>query len=138
VIAEQNGAILNYRKEKNSKNLVYNTLTTLMGKNFSCPSDGTTVHLNAGSSFKYPEHFIDSGNRQVYLLEGRLILKLLKTQDIPVVNTNAFNVRVLGTEFNISSYPEDAAINTVLIEGAVSIYGNKEIYNKAASLELKI
>jgi ferric-dicitrate binding protein FerR (iron transport regulator) len=54
-----------------------------------------------------------------------------------VVNTNAFNVRVLGTEFNISSYPEDAAINTVLIEGAVSIYGNKEIYNKAASLELK-
>jgi hypothetical protein len=28
VIAEQNGAILNYRKEKNSKNLVYNTLTT--------------------------------------------------------------------------------------------------------------
>jgi ferric-dicitrate binding protein FerR (iron transport regulator) len=48
-----------------------------------------------------------------------------------VVNTNAFNVRVLGTEFNISSYPEDAAINTVLIEGAVSIYGNKEIYNKA-------
>jgi ferric-dicitrate binding protein FerR (iron transport regulator) len=46
------------------------------------------------------------------------------------------NVRVLGTEFNISSYPEDAAINTVLIEGAVSIC-NKEIYNKAASLELK-
>jgi hypothetical protein len=32
-----------------------------------------------------------------------------------VVNTNAF-VRVLGTEFNISSYPEDAAIN-ILIEG---------------------
>jgi hypothetical protein len=47
------------------------------------------------------------------------------------------NVRVLGTEFNISSYPEDAAINTVLIEGAVSIC-NKEIYNKAASLELKL
>jgi hypothetical protein len=33
VIAEQNGAILNIEK-KNSKNLVYNTLTTLMGKNF--------------------------------------------------------------------------------------------------------
>jgi ferric-dicitrate binding protein FerR (iron transport regulator) len=127
---------LNYRR-KNSKNLVYNTLTTPNGKKFQVVlSDGTTVHLNAGSSFKYPEHFIDSGNRQVYLLEGRLILKLLKTQRHPfVVNTNAFNVRVLGTEFNISSYPEDA-INTVLIEGAV-VYMVKKIYNKAASLELK-
>jgi ferric-dicitrate binding protein FerR (iron transport regulator) len=76
---------LNYGKEKNSKNLVYNTLTTPNGKNFSVVlSDGTTVHLNAGSSFKYPEHFIDSG--QVYLLEG-LILKLLKRKNPFVVNT---------------------------------------------------
>jgi hypothetical protein len=43
-----------------------------------------------------------------------------------VVNTNAFNVRVLGTEFNHLFLPEDAAINTVLIEGAGSIYGNRK------------
>jgi ferric-dicitrate binding protein FerR (iron transport regulator) len=42
---------LNYGKEKNSKNLVYNTLTTPNGKKFQVVlSDGTTVHLNAGSS----------------------------------------------------------------------------------------
>lgn len=139
VIAEQKGAILNYGKENNSKDLVYNTLSIPNGKTFQVVlSDGTTVHLNAGSSFKYPEHFIDSGNRQVYLLEGEAYFEVTKDARHPfVVNTNAVNVRVLGTEFNISSYPEDAAINTVLIEGAVSIYGNKEIYNKAASLELK-
>ncbi|MFT5214341.1 MAG: transmembrane sensor [Patiriisocius sp.] len=139
VIAEQKGAILNYGKENNVKDLVYNILTIPNGKNFQVVlSDGTTVHLNSGSSFKYPEHFIDSGNRQVYLLEGEAYFEVAKDVKHPfVVNTNAVNVRVLGTEFNISSYPEDAAINTVLIEGAVSIYGNTEIYNKAASLELK-
>jgi hypothetical protein len=30
-----------------------------MEKTLLSVSDGTTVHLNAGSSFKYPEHFID-------------------------------------------------------------------------------
>jgi hypothetical protein len=139
VIAEHKGDILNYGKENSSKKLVYNTLTIPNGKKFQVVlSDGTTVHLNAGSSFKYPEHFIDTGNRQVYLLEGEAYFEVAKDARHPfVVNSNAINVRVLGTEFNLSSYPEDEAINTVLIEGAVCIYGKKEIYNKAASLELK-
>ncbi|WP_016988186.1 FecR family protein [Flavobacterium sp. ACAM 123] len=139
VIAEHKGDILNYGKENSSKKLVYNTLTIPNGKKFQVVlSDGTTVHLNVGSSFKYPEHFIDTGNRQVYLLEGEAYFEVAKDARHPfVVNSNAINVRVLGTEFNLSSYPEDEAINTVLIEGAVCIYGKKEIYNKAASLELK-
>lgn len=139
VIAEHKGDILNYGKENSSKKLVYNTLTIPNGKKFQVVlSDGTTVHLNAGSSFKYPENFIDSENRQVYLLEGEAYFEVAKDARHPfVVNSNAINVRVLGTEFNLSSYPEDEAINTVLIEGAVCIYGKKEIYNKAASLELK-
>lgn len=139
VIAEQKGDILNYEKENNSQKLVYNILTIPNGKKFQVVlSDGTTVHLNAGSSFKYPENFIDSENRQVYLLEGEAYFEVAKDARHPfVVNSNAINVRVLGTEFNLSSYPEDEAINTVLIEGAVCIYGKKEIYNKAASLELK-
>jgi hypothetical protein len=139
VIAEQKGDILNYEKENNSQKLVYNTLTIPNGKKFQVVlSDGTTVHLNAGSSFKYPENFIDSENRQVYLLEGEAYFEVAKDARHPfVVNSNAINVRVLGTEFNLSSYPEDEAINTVLLEGAVCIYGKKEKYNKAASLELK-
>jgi transmembrane sensor len=139
VIAEQKGDVLNYQKENNSTELVYNILTIPNGKKFQVVlSDGTTVYLNAGSSFKYPENFIDSENRQVYLLKGEAYFEVAKDVRHPfVVNTNAVNVRVLGTEFNISSYPEDASISTVLIEGAVSIYGNKEIYNKAASLKLK-
>jgi hypothetical protein len=139
VIAEHKGDILNYGKENSSKKLVYNTLTIPNGKKFQVVlSDGTTVHLNAGSSFKYPENFIDSENRQVYLLEGEAYFEVAKDARHPfVVNSNAINVRVLGTEFNLSSYPEDEAINTVLIEGTVCIYGKKEKYNKAASLELK-
>lgn len=139
VIAEQKGNILNYKKENNSEELAYNILTIPNGKKFQIIlSDGTTVHLNAGSSFKYPEKFIDSRNRQVYLLEGEAYFEVSKDAAHPfIVNTNNVNVRVLGTEFNISSYPEDLSINTVLIEGAVSIFSNNKIYDKAKSLKLK-
>ncbi|HCE55985.1 MAG TPA: iron dicitrate transport regulator FecR [Lutibacter sp.] len=139
VIAEQNGNILNYEKENNSKELAYNILTIPNGKKFQIVlSDGTKVHLNAGSSFKYPEKFLNSRNRQVYLLEGEAYFEVMKDAEHPfIVNTDNVNVRVLGTEFNISSYPEDTSINTVLIEGAVSIFSNDKIYDKATSLELK-
>lgn len=139
VIAQQKGNILNYEKENNSKELAYNILTIPNGKKFQIVlSDGTTVHLNAGSSFKYPEKFINSGNRQVYLLEGEAYFEVAKDAMHPfIVNANNVNVRVLGTEFNISSYPEDTSINTVLIKGAVSIYSNNKIYDKTTSLELK-
>lgn len=139
VIAQQNGNILNYKKENNSEELAYNILTIPNGKKFQIVlSDGTTVHLNAGSSFKYPEKFINSSNRQVYLLVGEAYFEVTKDAAHPfIVNTDNVNVRVLGTEFNISSYPEDTSINTVLIEGAVSIFSNDKTYDKATSLELK-
>jgi hypothetical protein len=139
VIAEQNGNMLNYEKENNSEELAYNILNIPNGKKFQIVlSDGTKVYLNAGSSFKYPEKFINSSNRQVYLLEGEAYFEVTKDAAHPfIVNTDNVNVRVLGTEFNISSYPEDTSINTVLIEGAVSIFSNDKIYDKATSLELK-
>lgn len=139
VIAEQNGNMLNYEKENNSEELVYNILNIPNGKKFQIVlSDGTKVYLNAGSSFKYPEKFINSSNRQVYLLEGEAYFEVSKDAAHPfIVNSNNVNVRVLGTEFNISSYPEDFSINTVLIEGAVSIFSNNKIYDKATSLKLK-
>jgi hypothetical protein len=52
---KEHGAILNYRKEKNSKILAYKyALTTQWGKNFRLSHLITTVHLNAGSFLKYP------------------------------------------------------------------------------------
>ncbi|HEY9169481.1 MAG TPA: FecR family protein [Lutibacter sp.] len=139
VIAEQSGNKLNYEKENNSEEFAYNTIKIPNGKKFKIIlSDGTEVDLNSGTVLKYPTKFIKGINRQVDLLEGEAYFNVTKDTEHPfVVNLNNINVRVLGTEFNVSSYPEDKVINTVLVEGAVSIFGSDKTYDKATSLELK-
>lgn len=139
VVAEQTGNILNYEKENSAEELAYNILTIPHGKKFQVVlSDGTEVHLNSGTVLKYPIKFIAGINRQVYLLEGEAYFDVAKDAKHPfIVNADDMNIRVLGTEFNVSTYPEDSSINTVLVEGAVSIFDNDKKYDKANSLELK-
>lgn len=139
VVAEQSGNKLNYEKENSTEELAYNILTIPNGKKFQVVlSDGTEVHLNSGSVLKYPVKFITGINRQVYLLEGEAYFDVAKDPKHPfIVNADDINIRVLGTKFNVSSYPEDSSINTVLVEGAVSIFGKDKTYDKSTSLALK-
>jgi len=139
VVAEQIGNTLNYEKENSAEELAYNILTIPNGKKFQIVlSDGTKVYLNSGTVLKYPVKFITGLNRQIYLLEGEAYFDVAKDAKHPfIVNADDMNVRVLGTEFNISTYPEDLSINTVLVEGSVSIFGSDKKYDKANSLELK-
>ncbi|UJH92694.1 DUF4974 domain-containing protein [Antarcticibacterium sp. 1MA-6-2] len=39
----------------------------------------------------------------------------------------------MGTEFNVSNYPEDSQINTVLVEGSVKIYTENKKDGKTSS-----
>ncbi|OGS69148.1 MAG: hypothetical protein A3F91_05290 [Flavobacteria bacterium RIFCSPLOWO2_12_FULL_35_11] len=139
IIAEQSGNMLNYEKENSAEKLAYNILTIPNGKKFQVVlSDGTEVYLNSGTVLKYPVKFITGLNRQVYLLEGEAYFDVAKDAKHPfIVNGDDMNVRVLGTKFNVSTYPEDSSINTVLVEGAVSIFGDDKKYDKATSLEMK-
>lgn len=136
VVGEQKGNQLVYDSDVVKEELVYNTLTVPYGKRFQVAlSDGTLVHLNAGTSLKYPVKFINGENRQVYL-DGEAYFEVTKDSTHPfVVNADEVDVRVLGTKFNISSYPEDNNINTVLLEGSVALYNKDEVYNtKTATL----
>ena len=47
-----------------------------------------------------------------------------------IVTTGTLDVRVLGTKFNLTSYPEDLQQSTVLVEGSVSLYETGSSYNK--------
>ncbi len=136
VVCKQNGKQLVYSNEVEKETLVYNTLTVPYGKRFKLQlSDGTSVHLNSGTSLKYPIKFIGE-NRQVFL-NGEAYFSVAKDVNHPfIVNTNEINVRVIGTQFNISSYPEDNQINTVLIEGSVNIYKKDEVYNAETAINL--
>jgi len=132
VIGIQKGNQLNYSVAKSNKeNLAFNELTIPNGKIFDLIlSDGTKIKLNAGSSIKYPVKFLKGKDRLVYL-NGEAFFDVTKDQNHPfIVNTKEINIRVLGTHFNVSSYHEDQQINTVLVDGAVSIYNCEEAYNK--------
>lgn len=141
VVGIQSGSELNYKNNSQTpspslfnnkkEKLVYNELTVPYGKKFQIVlSDGTEVFLNAGTSFKYPVKFINGKKRQVYLLSGEAYFDVTKDTKHPfIVNTDEMCIRVLGTEFNVSSYPEDPTISTVLVEGYVSLFGKNEVYN---------
>jgi len=86
-------------------------------------SDGTKVFLNAGSRLIYPENFTGK-TREVYLV-GEAFFEVKHDKEHPfVVQLSDLRVKVLGTRFNISAYPTDNVIETVLTEGKVNLEKN--------------
>jgi len=103
--------------------LQYHRLTVPYGKTFQVVlSDGTRVHLNAGTMLRYPVRFVEGRDREVFM-EGEALFDVSKDARQPfVVHANQLGVKVLGTQFVVSSYPEDTSINTILLEGSVGLY----------------
>ena len=82
--------------------------------------DGTVVKLNSCSALLYPERF-DGHTRSVYLM-GEASFKVAHDKKHPfVVKTNDMQVTALGTEFNVSAYPDDRNVESTLIEGSVKV-----------------
>jgi transmembrane sensor len=85
--------------------------------------DGTHVFLNAGSRLVYPDFFADK-TREVFLV-GEAFFDVEHNEKQPfVVQTTEIRVRVLGTQFNVSAYPSDNIIETVLTRGKVRLEQN--------------
>ncbi|MCM4174120.1 FecR family protein [Arenibacter sp. TNZ] len=123
IIGKQNQQGIQYEDTELSE-LVYNTLKVPYGRKFQVTlSDGTKVFLNAGSSIKFPVKFIPDMDRTVFL-SGEAFFDVTKNKDPFIVNADNIEVRVLGTQFNVSAYPEDQSMNTVLVEGSVHILGS--------------
>jgi transmembrane sensor len=100
-------------------------------------SDGTHVHLNSGSSLRYPVAFIQGTSRKVFLT-GEAYFDVAEDEKRPfLVNANEIDIQVLGTKFNVSNYPEDANINTVLVEGSVELLRSSKGITGLESVILK-
>jgi hypothetical protein len=138
VIGNQNGDKIVYGGDTDLEKISYNTIKIPYGKKFQLQlSDGTLVHLNSGTTLKYPVKFIAGENRQVFL-DGEAFFDVAKDKKHPfIVNADKLNVRVLGTHFNVSSYPEDAATDVVLVEGSVGMYNTNEEFNANKNIILK-
>lgn len=96
-----------------------NQLVVPRGKRTSLTlSDGTKLWLNSGSRAIYPAVF-NKKEREIFI-EGEAYLEVAHDATKPFfVVTNQIHVKVLGTKFNVSAYPDDAAASVVLVEGSV-------------------
>ncbi|RXK83144.1 FecR family protein [Filimonas effusa] len=106
---------------------LYNTIGTAKGKQFQLLlEDGTRVWLNAASSIRFPVSFSKT-NREVEV-SGEAYFDVAQDSKRPFrVKAGSATVDVLGTQFNINSYRDEAAVTTTLVEGAVKLKnGNNE------------
>ena len=85
--------------------------------------DGSVVFLNAGSKLNYDKNF---GNplREVKLT-GEGFFDVVPNPDKPFkIYTESVEIKVLGTAFNVKSYPGDKTTETSLIRGTVQVVVN--------------
>lgn len=80
--------------------------------------DGSRIILNANSTLSLAKGFNHS-NRNV-TLEGEAFFDIHKNTGIPfIIHTDALDVRVVGTTFNIKAYPNESRITASLIQGSI-------------------
>lgn len=82
-------------------------------------ADGSRVVLNSDSRLVYPGSF--SGQERRVELTGEAYFEVAKDAERPfIVETTTGEIRVLGTAFNLSAYPDDDRMHTTLVEGSVA------------------
>ena len=84
--------------------------------------DGTRVTVNSDSKLRYPTAFGD-GDRVVQL-EGEAYFEVRRTRNQRpfIVESKQQRVQVLGTTFNVKSYPDEHQEETTLVEGSVMVH----------------
>lgn len=125
------GEKLVYSKDnkKNTKQLdeiQYNYLTIPRGGEFYVElADNTKVWLNSDSKLKYPVKFIKGETREVELVYGEAYFEVSPSSehngDLFKVSTQGQEIEVLGTEFNVKAYQDEATIKTTLVEGKIAL-----------------
>ena len=82
--------------------------------------DGTQLILNSCSRVCYPDRFADKERRVE--LEGEGYFRVYHNEKQPfIVNTRHFDVRVLGTCFNVKSYSSDEVVSVDVESGKVQV-----------------
>lgn len=90
--------------------------------------DSTTGWLNSGANLKYPTEF--TLNRKVELTgEAFFKVRHIEHSDF-TVGVNDMDIKVLGTQFNVSAYASEAVTEVVLKEGKVEINGKTTVFSQ--------
>ena len=102
--------------------LLQTYIPTAEMRNITLP-DGTQVLINSQSTLLYPREFTGS-TRCVYLV-GEADFKVTHDKEHPfIVKSSDFQVTALGTEFNVTAYPNEEEVTATLISGKVLVEYN--------------
>jgi len=103
------------------KKPVFNTLVVPYGKRTHITlADGSKVWLNSGSKLVYPA--TNTGNKREVYIDGEAIFDVTHMDGKPFyVKTKDFEIKVLGTVFNVNAYEDDKNSGAVLAEGKIEI-----------------
>ncbi|WP_299766724.1 FecR family protein [uncultured Dokdonia sp.] len=80
--------------------------------------DGTLININSGSMIKFPSLF---DGRKI-ILDGEAFFDVRKNKEFPfIVSTKQMDIKVLGTRFNVSNYPNNETSFVSLEEGSLAV-----------------
>ncbi len=98
--------------------------TTTGSKTIKLP-DNSIIILNENSSLSYPKEF--SANERNVSLEGEAFFEITKNPAKPfIIKNKNFDVRVVGTSFNIAAYEQDTTAVVTVVTGTVSFIDRNE------------
>lgn len=81
---------------------------------------GSEVWINSGSEISYNENLNDSA--RIINLKGEAYLSVMRHDNIPfIVRTKYLDVKVLGTKFNVSAYPNEESTVITLNKGSIAV-----------------
>lgn len=121
-----------FSQENNTQEL--NTLYVPAGQRAQLTlQDGTKVWLNANSTLTYPARF--TGKQREVKVKGEAYFDVAENRKKPfVVNTEKVIMQVLGTEFNVYSYPSNNYTKIDLVEGSIAVH-SKHSPNEIVTLK---
>ncbi|MFW5760248.1 MAG: FecR family protein [Cyclobacteriaceae bacterium] len=91
-------------------------------KLFTTLPDGSSVKLNGDSKILYAEEF--AGDYREVILYGEAFFEVIRDENKPfIIRTKDIEVKVLGTSFNIESYPGEASSMVAVASGKVAVKG---------------
>ncbi|WP_292265348.1 FecR domain-containing protein [Butyricimonas sp.] len=99
--------------------------------------DGTTVYLNSESELRIPVHF-NSKERVVWLTGEAYFSVEHEKQRSFTVRTERADISVLGTEFGVRAYADEADLLTTLVQGAVEVKSESRVYRIVPGEQAKV
>lgn len=128
-----NDSIINIALKAQDENSLNEVVMPFGKKSQLILPDGTEVWINSGSRLAFPSVF--SGNKREVHLEGEACFKVANRDNIPfLVSTGEMEIKVLGTYFNVSAYPGNELVETVLINGSVELNKSRQFRRETVLL----